>query len=211
MKNRMAKTRTIYDNYSLWETYPDEYLIEKAIECGWIDKEKKDDITNEQLWEWRYHEDEIDWECEKERITDFFKGKTVGFFGEIGLWHGTYKAGKIGEFWDLFNKAITNCHYIKLYDENGHFYLTCSHHDGTCHFEVKEITDEGKEYLERWEDDWNDKRTEQHCHNQIYKRYSKIPEFAHKVYGCKRKEYEPITKGKLIDKLNNMASSRYSA
>lgn len=211
MKNRMAKTRTIYDNYSLWEKYPDEELKEMAVECGWIDEEEKDEVTDNTLWDWRYHEDEIDWDAEKENLTSFFENKTVGFFGEVGLWHGTYKAGRIGEFWDLFNKAIKDCDYINIYDENGRMYLTCSHHDGTNHFEIKVITDEGKEYLERWEDDWDDKRTEQYVHNQIYKRYSKIPEFAHKVYGCKRKEYEPITKGKLIDKLNNMASSRYSA
>lgn len=209
MKNKMPKTRVIFDNYDLWNKYPDEYLKETALECGWVDNE--DEITERMLSDWRYEESENDWEIEKERLTDFFNGKTVGFFGEVGLWHGTYKAGKIGEFWRLFNNAISDCDYIKLYDENGHMYLTCSHHDGTNHFEIKVLTGKGIEYIDRWEDNWNDKRSEQHCHNQIYEKYSKIPEFAHHVYGCKIREYEPITKGKLIDRLHCMAKSNYSA
>lgn len=204
----IAKERVIYDNYDLWEKYPDDELKEMAHECEWVDDDEE--ITDEMLIDWRYREDEVDWESEKERLDDFFKGKTVGFFGEVGLWHGVYKAGKIGEFWKLFDDAITDCGYIKLYDENGKFYLTCSHHDGTCHFEIKEITDEGKSYLERWEDNWDDKRTEQHVHNQIYKRYSRNPNYAHKVFGCRVKEYEKPTKATLINRLNNQAKSFYS-
>ena len=130
--------------------------------------------------------------------------------GEVGLWHGVYKAGKIGDFENLWYKAIKDCDYIKVYDENGHLYLTCSHHDGTCHFEIKEITPKGREYLDRWE--WgDDNRTEEYTHNQIYKRYSKLPRYAEKVMGCKAKEYIKPTKADLIDKLNNGAKSFYCA
>ena len=206
---KIAKARTIYDNYDLWEKYPDEDLKEMAVECEWIDEEEKDDITDNQLWDWRYHEDEVDWDCAKTEIDSYFKGKTVGFFGDVGLWHGVYKAGKIGEFWKLFNDAIEDCDYIRIYDENGHLYLTCSHHDGTNHFEIKEVTDKGTDYLERWEYSWGDKRSECDVHTQIYKRFSKLPRFAEKVFGCKAREFEESTKGKLIDKINNMASSNY--
>ena len=206
--NKIVKEREIYNNYDLWKKYPDDELKEMALEYDWVDEE--DEITDSMLMDWRYQEDETDWECEKEMLTDFFKGKTVGFFGEVGLWHGVYKAGKIGEFWNLFYDAIKDCDYIKLYDENGHFYLTCSHHDGTCHFEVKEITDEGRDYLERWEDNWGDKRSEQHVHNQIYKRYSKLPNYAHEVFGCPKRQYEPQSKERFRRMLNNQAKSFYS-
>lgn len=204
--SKVPKTRVIYDNYDLWNTYPDEALKEIALECEWVTEE--DEITDEMLMRWRYGEDEADWDCEKENLTQLFKGKTVGFFGEVGRWNGVYAAGKIGEFWELFEQAIEDCAYWKFYDENGHMYLTCSHHDGTCHFEIKEITDKGMKYLERWK--WSsDNRTEQYVHNQIYKRYSKLPRMAEKVYGCRAKEYEPITKGKLVDMINNQAKSFY--
>lgn len=208
MNKRIAKERIIYDNYDLWEKYSDDELKEIAIECGCIDE--NDEVTDEMMMEWRYGEDENDWECEKEQIDKFFKGKIVGFFGEVGRWDGIYKAGQIGEFWELFYKAIQDCAYIKIYDENGHMYLTCSHHDGTCHFEIKEITDKGYKYLTNWEYDWNDKRTEQYIHTQIFNKYSRLPRFMQNVYGCKAREYEPITKGRLIDMLNNQAKSNYA-
>ena len=203
----VPKARTIYDNYNLWKKYPDEELKEIAIEFEWVTEE--DEITDEMLNDWRYQEDEVDWENEKENLTELFKGKTVGFFGDVGRWDGVYKAGKIGEFWDLFYKAIEDCAYIRIYDENGHMYLTCSHHDGTCHFEIKEITDKGTEYLDRWEYG-TDNRTEQYVHNQIFKRYSQVPRMSQKVYGCHAREYEPVSKGKLVDILNNQAKSFYS-
>ena len=206
---KIAKERTIYDNYDLWEKYPDDELLDMAIECGWIDEEEKDDVTDNELADWRYREDEVDWDCEKERLDEFFKGKTVGFFGEVGRWHGVYKAGKIGEFWKLFNDAIKDCEYIRIYDENGHLFLTCSHHDGTNHFEIKVVTDKGSDYYDRW-NYGTDNRKECEVHTQIYKRYSKLPRFAETIYGCKAREYEESTKELLIRQLNNKAKSFYS-
>lgn len=206
--NKIAKERVIYDNYDLWEQYPDEEIDTIARECEWVDEDEE--ITNEMRNEWRYQEDETNWDAEKEMLEDFFNGKTVGFFGEVGLWHGTYKCGDIGEFWNLFYKATDNCNYIKIYDENGHMYLTCSHHDGTNHFEIKILNDDAEDYYDRWSYG-TDNRKEYEVITQIYKRYSKIPRFAEKVYGCKVREYEPITKGRLIDKLNNQARSNYCA
>lgn len=204
---KMPKERIIYDNYNPWETYTDEVLKEMAMDCGWVDSE--DEITDAKLEQWRYEEMETDWENEKEMLVDYFKDKIVGFFGEIGRWDGTYKAGNIGEFMDLFYKAMTDCDYFKFYDINGHLYLTCSHHDGTNCFEIKEVTRKGYQYLNRWEYSWDDKRTEEYIHNQIFNRYSKLPRFAQKVFGCKARETEEVTKGGLIDRLNNEARSNY--
>ena len=207
---KIPKERIIYNNYNLWETYSDEYLTEMAHEFGWIDDDEEP--TDNQLITWRYEEDSIDWDAEKEMLDDFFKEVSyIGFFGEIGRWNGVYRGGKIDtDFWKLFNDAITDCDYIKIYDENGHLYLTCSHHDGTCHFEIKEITDEGYEYYDRWNYNWNDNRKESQVMDQIYKRYSRLPNYANKVFGCKKREYEPATKEVLTAKLNNKAKSFYS-
>lgn len=207
MKGKIAKERIIYDNYDLWENYPDEELKRMAIDCGWVESEEE--ITDAMLSEWRYDEDESDYRAEMDSLTDFFKGKTVGFFGEVGLWHGTYKCGDIGEFCKLYYQAIKDCDYIRIYDENGHMYLTCSHHDGTNHFEIKILNDDAEDYYNRWSYG-TDNRKEYEVLTQIYKRFSKIPRYMQSVYGCKAKEYEPITKGTLIDKLRNQAKSNYA-
>ena len=208
MKGKLAKERIIYDNYDLWEKYPDADLIEMARECGWIDEDEEP--TESDINEWRHWEDENNWECTKEDLTRFFEDETVGFFGEVGRWDGVYSGADVGEFWKLFNDATEDCWYWKIYDENGHLYLTCSHHDGTCHFEIRLVSDQGRQYLENWEYSWNDKRKPSQIYNQLYKRYSTLPRYAQKMWGCKAREYEPITKGGLIDMLNNQAKSNYA-
>lgn len=204
---KIAKERIIYNNYNLWDDYPDDEIDTIARECEWVDEDEE--ITDEMRTKWRYRQTEWDWECVQDYLEEFFKGKTVGFFGEVGLWHGIYKVGDTGDFWKLYYKAIQDCEYIKLWDENGHMYLTCSHHDGTNHFEIKELTDDAEDYYDRWSYG-NDNRKEYEVITQIYKRYSKIPRYVQKAYGCKAREYEPITKGRLIDMLNNQAKSNYA-
>ena len=203
---KLPKERIIFSNYNPYETYPDDVLKEMALECEWVDK--GDEITEGMLMQWRDEEMESDWEYEKENLIEYFGSETVGFFGDVGLWHGTYKAGQIGDFYDLFCKAITDCWYWKFYDVDGHLYLTCSHHDGTNHFEIKQLTKKGREYLNNWLYG-DDGRTEMHVHTQIFKKYSKLPRFAQNVYGCKARETEEVDKGGIIDRLNNEARSNY--
>lgn len=206
MKNKIAKTRVIYDNYETWTTYPEEDMIENLVRRGYL----LDEITDDDIWEERNSCDGNDWIKAKRKLKEFFlKGNKWMIFGEIARWNGVFKAGMVFETFDeFFYKAASDCDYWKFYDENGHLYLTCSHHDGTCHYEIKELTDKGIQYLENWEYG-NDDRTEEYVHTQIFNKYSRLPRFAEKVYGYKRFEYEPITKEKLINKLSNEAKSFY--
>ena len=187
---REPVTRTIYNNYCLWETYPDEYIKEVLIEDGYTEEE----ITDDMIWNTRYSYDEYDWEDAKITLTDFFDGETWILRGTNGLWYGRVEAGTIfTDFMEIFYKATKDCDYINIYDENGHFYLECSHHDGTNCYEIKKVTDKGIAYLENWENNWNDKRTEQYIHDKIMEKYSVLPNFAHKVYGCPKVEYKKVT------------------
>lgn len=111
--------------------------------------------------------------------------------GHCGLWYGNRAAGTIfDDFGQMFATTTQDCDYWKIYDVNGHLYLECSHHDGTNHFEIKRITNKGVAYLKNWESNWSDKRSEQYVHEKIMSRYSVLPRFAEKVYGCKKVEYE---------------------
>ena len=208
MDGKIPKQRDIYSNYDLWEKYPDEEI--KSILIEEEKYETEDEIPDEAIWEERDFLDETDWEIKKEILEDLFsKGKFM-FFGDVGRWNGIYKAGLMFDTLDeLLSTAASDCDYIHFYDENGHLYLTCSHHDGTCHYEIKEVTDKGIQYLENWKYNWNDKRSAKYVHTQIFNHYSRLPNFAHKYYGCKLREYEPVTKGRLIDEINNSAKSFY--
>ena len=59
MAKLLAKARTIFNNYDLSETYPDDELKATAIECGWVDDESE--ITEDKLWTWRYEESKTDY------------------------------------------------------------------------------------------------------------------------------------------------------
>ena len=209
MKGRIPKPRIIYDNYDLSESYPDDDMKSILLDEGYTE----DEITEEMLWQQRYFLDENEWERTRDALEQFFLycGDKWMLFGSVGRWNGVYEAGTLfDKFEDFFYKAVEDCNHWKFYDENGHLYLTCSHHDGTCHYEIREVTAQGVQYLENWEDNWNDKRSEQYVHTQIFNKYSRLPQLAKKLYGCKRIEYQPVTKSVLIDKLNNQAKSFYS-
>lgn len=198
----IAKERIIFDNYSPWETYPDEEVKEMLLESG---NYTEDEITESDIWERRNWEMKGWWDNEKEMLTNFFDGKTVMMFGGVGRWNGISKGFSVGDFWKLYNDIMKDCDYVKLYDENGHFYITCSHHDGTNCVEIRIVTDKGIDYLERCDESWRDPNG-----NQLMHKYTKLPRYAEKVFGCKAREYEPSTKESLINKLNNQAKSFYT-
>ena len=205
--NRLAKERIIYNNYNVSEryNYAKEYLME--------DMEEGEEPSENDIWEEVNFQDQITWEDEKERLIDFFNEQSNYWIlvGSVGRWDGCYDGGFLFEtFEEMFYKATKDCDYIKIYDENGHLYLTCSHHDGTCSYEIKAVTDNGYNYYDNWNYSGScDKRTEREVHTQIMKRYSRLPRFAEKIFGCSKVEYEESTKKNLINKLNNQAKSFY--
>ena len=181
---RKPQRRTIYNNYNLWEDY-EEDAREMLEERG------NSNLSENDIWDEINFIDEVNWENEKENLEDFFSEGTWILRGCVGRWDGNYQAGTIfTDFMEMFYKATRDCDYVHIYDENGHLYLRCSHHDGTNLYEIKKLTDKGIEYLENWEYNWDDKRNERYVHDQIMKRYSVLPQFMHKVYGCPKVEYE---------------------
>ena len=186
MTKKTPKKRTIYNNYDLmaYEEEAREYLY----------LNENENPTEEELLTECYIIASYYWNNAKYDFNEFFDGSTWILQGYCGRRNGKAKGGKIftgfNGFMDTFNKATKDCDYIHIYDENGHFYIKCSHHDGTNLYEIKEVTADGTEYLERWENNLNDKRTEEYVHNMIMQRYSRLPHFANRVYEYKRIEFE---------------------
>lgn len=186
--------RVIYDNYNLYNNYPDETIIEILKEDGY----EKEEITESMIFDKRDTLNDEDWELEKERLKEFFLDYTGKWIiaGYFGRWNGSnYSAMVFDTFEDFFYKAMKDCMYWKFWDENGHLYFQCSHNDATNWFEIKQITERGEKYLDNWEyGSWNDKRTERDIHDRIIKVYSRLPRYMEKVCGCKRYEYKPLLK-----------------
>ena len=179
-KIRTPKKRVIYDNYDLWDTY-EEMAKEDLLENGVENPSDKD------IWDEIYFLDEFTAEEEFDRMREFFKDGTWLLTGTVGRWNGRFDAGTVfTSFNDMHSKATTDCDYVSYYDENGHLYLDCSHHDGTNCFEIRKLTKKGEEFFKRNEDNYWPRE----LHEILKKRYSVLPHYAHNVFGCKKVEYE---------------------
>lgn len=170
----------IYNNYNLYDNYNEikEFLMNEY---------PAEEITEDKIYNKIYLEDSLNWEDEHKQLKDFFTGH--GYFlltGSAGRWNGKQSVGYIfNNFDDMFYKAVKDCNYIKIWDENGHFYIQCSHHDGTNFFEIKRINYKAYNFINNWAYNWNDKRTEEDIYNIIWNSnfLSALPHYAKIVYG----------------------------
>lgn len=207
MRNVIAKERVLFNNYDM-----DDYF-KWAEECLKENCKDEEEFSDSEIEEVAYDLISEDFDMILNELENFFKDNEIICFGSIGRWNGVYNGGKIfNDFKDAFYFMTEDCWYYKIYDENGHLFVHCSHHDGSCTFEIKVINNKGKDYYRNW-NEWvrpSDRRTEREVHSQIIKRYSTIPNFAHKAYGMPRVENEKPTKENMQKKLFNQAKSFYS-
>ena len=128
--------------------------------------------------------DEIEYENMKELFDNFFdfQNSTFLLMGIIQLWHGSYSGGFTFNCFTEMQKAWNNCEYFKIYDEKGHLYIECSHHDGTNNFEIKKLTSKGEAYLEN-----NRYQTPKEIHYKLWEssNYSRLPRFYEFTFGKK--------------------------
>lgn len=182
-KLKVPHIRTIYNNYDLWEYY-EESAKESCIENGI-------ELTDNNIWDEIYLMDSDCWDNEKLQLIEFFTGGHWILQGKTELWTGRHKGGYIfTEFMDMFYKATQDCEYINIYDINGHFFIKCSHHDGTNFYEIKKLTESGINYFNNWSGNYDDKRTEEYIHEKIMSRYSILPNYMYNVYGCNKVEFK---------------------
>lgn len=108
---REPQTRTIYDNYDLWDQYS-EFAKETLAEY-------EEEPSEDSIWNVINDENSTNWEYEKERLEEFFDdGSTWILRGTNGRWNGTFEAGTIfTDFMDMYREATTDCDYVHLYDE----------------------------------------------------------------------------------------------
>lgn len=174
------KQNIIYDNYNLWEDYSDdckEFLQEEYPE---------ENITDALIWEEILIQDGLNWEEEHELLKTFFTGHGYFMLREtVQRWNGRAEAGYIfNNFDDAFYKAVKDCDYIKIWDENGHLYIKCSHHDGTNFFEIKRITYKAYNFIDNWAYNLSDERSEEEIHNIVWNSnfLSSLPHYFKNVY-----------------------------
>lgn len=171
---------TLYSNYYGW--IDEEEIKQELIDCERVENE--DEITNEMIWEEMRFLEEMYWNDVRYELEKFFDNGTAWLLtGTLGLWYGTCNGGFIFNTFDEFTRCLEDCDYVEIYDEKGHLYVTCSHHDGTNCFEIKRISDNGYE----WYNNHCHEFYEQDLYTIMWKNnfMTALPHFAKDVYGCK--------------------------
>lgn len=101
----------------------------------------------------------IMWDLLDEQLDDMFdnsyENKQYVVTGSLGLWDGRHN-GYIDKRFYSIREAITECAYytesIRVYEEKGHLFVDAYHHDGTNHYEIRELTKKGIDMLDDWYD-----------------------------------------------------------
>lgn len=122
-----------------------EWLGEQFIQ-GDLDEITRDDIENE--IQGRLDDDWYNY-IERNLINDIEQNHFV-CSGTLGLWDGTYDGGGVlknrSDFFSLLDG------YTIIDDEDGRLFVTSIHHDGSNKFELRRLTDLGREYYEKYGD-----------------------------------------------------------
>lgn len=96
-------------------------------------------------------------------------------FGDANYWNRTRQAYKIVEDEHSFAQYLCYADDVLITEERGHCYLTLFHHDATDYFEVKLLTEKGREFFNRTYY-YIDSRTL--CERLVKSRvFSKLPHF----------------------------------
>ena len=191
---RERTERIIYDNYDIYNRYRED-----AIE--WFKEFNNNcEPTENEIDSCCRDLDADEWQMEKDRLRKFFQNGDLWLLtGTIRLWDGDFQHNFVFQTFDeMLNRVGRDCDYFRFWDENGHFFIKCSHHDGTNYAEIKHITPEGKRLIENW-GSTHSKRYDfvaRELYERIYRRYSTLPNYANEIYGCKKIEYKNDKKGK---------------
>ena len=160
--------------------------LAEAKECCRDDKwETIDDIPDDEVNRLVYDKEEWDWDDFRAEFGSFIRKSKYGFLmcGDVGTWLGNFDGGcYVNKFDDLY-KFWNDCDYIKVWDEGGHLYIKASHHDGNNYAELKELTCKGSEYAREHYYD-SDQEVHEKLWNSAY--YTRLPHYAHRIWGCKK-------------------------
>ena len=98
------------------------------------------DLTRDQI-RLIYEYAQEDWEELETKIDNLLEGDNLIISGSVGRWDGTNRGYETYPNWQKFIQDFgKDCDYFKVYTNNGHLYVKCSHHDGNNFCEVKRLT-----------------------------------------------------------------------
>ena len=178
MKN---KEIVIYDNNYDSEKFDraKQYLFDEyAYDRDW---NIIDDVPDKTVFEEIDFQDECDWDNFKYKMISLLKNNVYLLTGTCGRWNGPCQGGNFICSFSDFLEMISHLHYLKIYDKNGHLYIEGAHHDGNDYYEIKRLTNKGRELAES-----NYYAHDRQLHTTImkYNFYSALPRLSKELFGA---------------------------
>lgn len=174
-----AKTTVLFNDTDTERfDYTREYLFDAfGDEEGWATIEDVPDcVVEREMADSRLR----DWEDFKDDMQYFLDKDSYLLTGVCGRWDGPSEGGKFIRTLEDLLSCIRHLDYLKIYDDNGHLYITGYHHDGQDRYELKRLTSKGYEFASR-----NYFAHDRQLHETIMgcNLYSALPRFAERLYG----------------------------
>lgn len=157
-----------YDNSKLYELYDDskQWLLDEGI----------DNPTDEQIWDSINSCDNDEWDYFTSNMKEVFKTSSFVARGTIQRWNGCFGASKVLYDYEDFIKFISGYDYVAIYEDSGKLLVDLMHHDGTHHFELRQPTSKGNDYIASNGYDCGFSDRLFNCNF-----YSKLPRLAHRL------------------------------
>lgn len=121
---------------------------------------------------------EDDLEYAKSLVDEAFDGSRIWAFGTCQRWNGYYRGGSDYDDFDDFLSSVIDgvgYSYLTIICDNGHLYVTVSHHDGVNRYELKKMTKAGEAYIDNIRHRDFDPKT---VNREMTKRYSRLPKIS---------------------------------
>lgn len=175
------KEFVFFDNTNEYEMIDEfrEYLFDACAEDN--DWQTKNDVPDSLIWETIYCHLENEYNDFTKELDRYLSSGVFIMQGFCGRWNGPVDCGQFIRNYNDIRSGIEHLDYIKFYEQNGHFYIEGSHHDGSDKYELKQLTDKGIALAERH---WF--AHDRALHNKIMQNsnYSKLPRIARAIYGA---------------------------
>ena len=138
----------LFDNYNM-DKYEAEAVVQLAEEQ---DVDQDEILDDDEIMSRAYSLEEADWEDLAVAMDNAFDGDNLIVNGDVGRWDGPSHGIEIYSTWQEFiSRFGKDCGYFEVYNETGHLYVRCSHHDGTNFCEVKRLTPAGLVHFDNWD------------------------------------------------------------
>lgn len=157
-----------YDSSRLYEQYDSvkQYLLDEGI----------DNPTDKQVWSEIYASDDMNWRDFASDMKRVYADSSFVARGTVQRWDGSFGASKVLYDYEDFIRFISDYDYIAIYEDNGRLLVDLMHHDGTHHFELRQLTSKGHDYVSEhgYDCEFSDRLF--NCNF-----YSKLPRLAHRL------------------------------